>query len=257
MNNGWIKINRKILDWGWYQTPETTHLFLHLLLTANTEDKSWQGQVIKRGQLATGRVSLSKNTGISQQTIRTCLERLKSTSEITIESTSKFSIITVIKYNDYQSNAKDQPANQPAYQPATNQQLTTTKEYKNKKKRKNIAEAVAPLESSALVPIRDIPDLLKDKQKHIQIIGLYARAKDVPFTSTEHQSSFIRRNLRSAQNLASYGMPRIIEVMKYLRDNADFKWTLESVGKFIDDDLTAIKSKSDDNEDIIKKILNS
>ena len=42
----------------------------------------------------------------------------------------------------------------------------------------------------------------------------------------------------------SYDMNRIGEVMKYLVINADFKWTLETVGKYIDEDLSRL-NKSD------------
>ena len=88
-----------------------------------------------------------------------------------------------------------------------------------------------------------IPNLLNDKQKHIQIIGLWARAKKITFTGKAHQQSFIRRNLRAAQNLVPYDINRIMETMVYLIKNADFKSTLESVGKFIDEDLTTLGKK--------------
>ena len=105
------------------------------------------------------------------------------------------------------------------------------KESKVKESKVNISIAEA---SSALKPI---PNLLEDKQKHIQIIGIYARAKKIDFASKEQQSSYIRRNLRAARDLSGYEMPRIIQVMDYLLKTADFKWTLESVGKYIDEDL--------------------
>jgi len=89
-----------------------------------------------------------------------------------------------------------------------------------------------------------IPDLLNDKKKHIQIIGLWARAKKINFTSKAHQQSFIRRNLRAAQNLVPYDINRIMETMAYLIKNADFKSTLESVGKFIDEDLVKLHNKN-------------
>ena len=47
-NAGWIKIHRKIIKWEWYQDLPTKSLFFHLLLTANIEDKKWQGKVISR-----------------------------------------------------------------------------------------------------------------------------------------------------------------------------------------------------------------
>lgn len=89
-----------------------------------------------------------------------------------------------------------------------------------------------------------IPNLLMNKQKHIQIIGLWAKAKNITFTGKDHQSSYIRRNLKAAQNLVPYEIERIMEVMAYLVRHADFKATLESVGKYIDEDLTKLNNKS-------------
>jgi len=91
-----------------------------------------------------------------------------------------------------------------------------------------------------------IPDLLKDKQKHIRIIGLWARAKKITFVSKDHQKTYIRRNLRAARDLVPYKTDRIIEVMAFLVKKADFKTTLESVGKYIDEDLGEIKMKKQD-----------
>ena len=88
-----------------------------------------------------------------------------------------------------------------------------------------------------------IPDLLKDKQEHIRIIGIFAKAKKINFQSLESQRSFIKRNIRSASNLKGYNTDDIIGTMKYLIDNSDFKWTLETVGKYIDEDLTNLNKK--------------
>jgi hypothetical protein len=104
---GWIKLHRKITEWEWYTTPNMFQLFLHLLLTVNYEDDRWEGMTIKRGQRIFGYRKLSQETGISIQSIRTCLKRLKSTQEVTIKSTRKYSLITICKYEEYQINEKE------------------------------------------------------------------------------------------------------------------------------------------------------
>ena len=100
--NGWIKLHRKFLTWEWYQNSHMVHLFIHLLLNANHEPCRWQGIEVQRGQLVTGRKKLSDQTGISEQSVRTCLNYLKSTNEIASKSTNKFSIITICNYDSYQ-----------------------------------------------------------------------------------------------------------------------------------------------------------
>lgn len=129
--NGWIKIHKKFLEWEWYGDTTMTAVWLHILLSVNWEDTRWQGIEIKKGQCIFGRKAWSKKLNISEQTMRTCITKLKSTSQLTIKSTNKYSVITVLKWDEYQSIEKNQPANQPANQPTTNQQLTTPKEYKN------------------------------------------------------------------------------------------------------------------------------
>lgn len=129
--DGWIKIHYKFLQWEWANDANMVSLFIHLLLKANYKDKNWKGQMVKRGQLITGRKALEIETGISQQSIRTCLERLKSTNELTIKSTNKYSLITICNYEQYQTRSTNKS---PTDQPSTNQQLTTPKEGKKVKK---------------------------------------------------------------------------------------------------------------------------
>lgn len=100
---GHIKIDRKILNWEWYSDYKMVHLFLHLLIKANYKDNTWQGVTIKRGQLITGLHKLSGNTGLTVSQTRTCLTKLQNTGEIAIEVTNKYSVITICKYDTYQS----------------------------------------------------------------------------------------------------------------------------------------------------------
>lgn len=114
---GWVKLHRKFISWEWFTTPDMVHLFVYLLLMANREDNSWQGIQVKRGQLITGRKKLSEQTGISERRIRTCLQRLQNTGELTSISTSKHSVITICNYDDYQS--KQTTSDQQNVQPPT------------------------------------------------------------------------------------------------------------------------------------------
>jgi hypothetical protein len=100
---GHIKIDRKILNWEWYSDYKMVHLFIHLLIKANYKENTWQGVKIKRGQLITGLHKLSGATGLSVSQTRTCLTKLQTTGEIAIEVTNKYSIVTICKYDTYQS----------------------------------------------------------------------------------------------------------------------------------------------------------
>lgn len=99
---GWIKIHRKILEWEWYPDRDTREVFFHLLLTANHKAGRFMGHEIKAGEVVIGRKSLSKAVGISERSVRTALTHLKSTSEIAIRTTNRFSVITLLNWSKYQ-----------------------------------------------------------------------------------------------------------------------------------------------------------
>lgn len=131
----WIKLYRKFEEWEWFADSDMVKLFIFLLIRANYEEKSWRGLVIKRGQIATSLLSLSRECNMSIQVIRTCLHKLKKTGEATCNSTNKFTIITLCNYDNYQSEKEDSntPTNKRTTneQQTNNKQSTTTKEYKN------------------------------------------------------------------------------------------------------------------------------
>ena len=138
---GWIKLHRSLLDWEWFDYPDMVKLFVFILLSANSEDSKWRGVDINRGQFITGLNSLSGITKISNQKIRTCLSRLKNTGEINMQTTNKYTIITVCNYDSYQE--RQQTNNNKHNKQTTNKQQTNNnkqeeEEYKKKKKEENI-----------------------------------------------------------------------------------------------------------------------
>lgn len=132
MSDGWIKLHRKLNEWEWATKPETFNLFIHILLNANHKDGKWRGISVPAGSYLTGRKSLSSKTGLSERQVRTALTHLKSTNEVTIQSTNEYSIISVTNWKLYQHS--DQPnANE---RPASDQQATTNKNDNNEKNEK-------------------------------------------------------------------------------------------------------------------------
>ena len=124
MARRFIKLYEQIMNWEWYRHPNTLCLFIHLLLKAHYKDTEIGGRMIHRGQLVTSLPSLSTGTGLSIQQIRTALLHLKSTGEITDESTNQYRIITVVKYDDYQTSTGESTGNQQAINRQPNRQST-------------------------------------------------------------------------------------------------------------------------------------
>lgn len=144
MNDGYIKLHRKFLEWEWHSCPNDVALFLHLLINANWKDTRYKGIDVPRGSLVTGRKILSEEVGLTEQQVRTSLEHLKSTSSITIKTYSKFSIISINNYDKYQLDNQQVNQQVTSNQPASNQQVTTSKEYKNiKNKKENISKDIS------------------------------------------------------------------------------------------------------------------
>ena len=101
---GYIKLHRQILEWGWYSDIRTFRLFIHLLLKANYKDLVWEGHKILRGQLVTSLPKLASQTGLTERQVRVSLDKLKMTGEVSDKATNKYRIITVIKYDEYQTD---------------------------------------------------------------------------------------------------------------------------------------------------------
>lgn len=150
--NGFIKVHRQMVQWGWYKDPVVKVLFLHFLLTANFKDMEWMGRTIKSGQLVTSNNHLAEDLGLSVQQVRTALKKLKKTGEITSESTNKYTVITLVnwgKYQFFESQATSKITNE---QQASNNQITNEqqqrKNIKNNKECKEEKEIKASPDSS-------------------------------------------------------------------------------------------------------------
>ena len=132
---GYIKLYRQVMKWEWYDDANTFRLFIHLLLKANYEDAQWRGLKIKRGQLFTSIGHLSHELKISNKAIRIALDKLINTKEVASEGASNGTMITICKYDSYQSsfNTEGQTEGQTrGERGATNNNNNNNKEKKNK-----------------------------------------------------------------------------------------------------------------------------
>ena len=98
----WVKLHRSLVDWEWYKDGNTSRLFSHCLLKANWKDERHMGYDIPRGSFVTSLPDLADGLGLSVRQIRTAIEHLKSTGELTVTTTRRFSIVNVLKYGLYQ-----------------------------------------------------------------------------------------------------------------------------------------------------------
>ena len=142
MAGRFIKLYDKMLQWEWFHHPNTLCLFIYLLLKANYKDLEYHGIVIKRGQLVTSLPKISTDTGLSIQQARTALKHLCSTGEITDDADPQRRVITIVRYNEYQTSTGDSTGNQQTINRRSNRRstddLTPSIEYIELKNYRNI-----------------------------------------------------------------------------------------------------------------------
>lgn len=144
---GYALLHRKIMDVPFYKDAEAAHLWVHLILkTKHTPEyvMTDAGEIlVGRGKLLGGRNSLAFETGLKPDRVQYLLRKFKKLGMIDWVSHGKFSVFSVEKYDDYQSNfvpadyqqittskpAIPMPASNTV--PADYQQITTDKEYNN------------------------------------------------------------------------------------------------------------------------------
>lgn len=134
MKGDYIKINRSLLDWDWYGDINTCRLFVHMLLKANWKDGNFRGEEIKRGSFVSSLSKLSDETNLSVREVRTAINHLEKTGEVTINRHSKYSVFTVNNYCAYQQSDTQADKQVTGNRQASDKQATTIEERKKERK---------------------------------------------------------------------------------------------------------------------------
>lgn len=182
---GWIKLHRKMLDWGWYKDPAVKIVWLHLLLTVNREDSEFKGHKVPVGAGVFGRKELAGASGLTEKQVRRALEVLEKGQQIGIQRTNKFSIITITKWADYQEQGQQQGQQRANRGPTKGQQRATDKEVKKIRKgeEENSFGASAPAKKGSR-----LPDDWTPSEKNIQD----AQAQNLTTDEVRHEADKFR-----------------------------------------------------------------
>ena len=100
--NGYVKLNRNLLDWRWYRDANTIRVFLHLLLSANFKDQPFENIIVRRGEVATSYGAIAEALHISACQARTAVTHLKVSGTVSVKQYSKFQVISIISWDLYQ-----------------------------------------------------------------------------------------------------------------------------------------------------------
>ena len=132
---------RKMVDWEHYKDIATKVLFLHLLLSAAYEEtENENGFIIHSGYVLTSIRQLADETGLTVRQVRTSLEKLEATHEVTRTATHKSTLIKLEKWAFYQGEEKK--ATQRATQQTTHFNIYNNNNiYNTKRNTKNTKKA--------------------------------------------------------------------------------------------------------------------
>lgn len=213
----WVKSWDRIMNWEWYTQPLTCHLFRHLIQKAQWKPTQWRGIDIPLGGLVTSLTRLSVETGLSVQQVRTSLERLESTGEITRKTTNKYTLLIVNNYAQYQGDNTQDNNQITIKQQTNNKQITTYKKEKTDKKEKNThREDSGEFSANASKPkTKSIPEAA-------EVIDYWNQTYSKRFKATDQTSKQIKKLLDSGYTTED--MKKVIDYRaKEIQDNPDSK----------------------------------
>lgn len=152
MNNGWIKLYRKITDSPVFDNPKLLKTWVWCLCKAAHSEKDVivgkQIVHLEAGQFVFGRRSAAEKLKMNERTVYDYMHTLKDLQMIRIHSNNKYSLITIENWGKYQQGIEDyqQQTTQQTTQQSTQQttQQTTHKQEcnKNVKNVKNVKKHI-------------------------------------------------------------------------------------------------------------------
>lgn len=204
-DGNYIKINRKILDWEWYSDINTCRLFLHMLLKANWKESKFRGYTVPRGSFVSSIQSLAHETSLTNREIRTGISHLKTTGEVTIKTTNKFTIFTVLNYDLYQANDK-QDDKQETNERQTNDKLTTTIEERKKERKEEYINTVSD-------------DTVRQTEVR-QVIDAWNQLACYGIKSVTRLSSGTQRYERLMARIKQYGIDDVMKAIQKIQSSS-------------------------------------
>ncbi len=195
VNNGWVKIHRRLLDNPLIGQPSWAWLWVILLLKANHENSEiiWNGSLkaIKAGSFITGRKSLAELSGLSESTVERALNYMSKVGQIEQQKNNKYRVITIRNWSKYQ--VREQPVTQPVTQPAdTNKNV--------KKGKKNPVPSTGQLGNDVINLFQSInpsyEQLFKRSSQHaaaerlVELHGLHQLERVIGFVASRRGDRF-------------------------------------------------------------------
>lgn len=150
-NEGWVKFYRRLLGSAIWQNHNLMRFWTWCLLKATHETITIPVRhakvTLEPGQFIFTRPMACTETGLSEKTVRLCLETLRAgeSAEIGLTKGHNFSVVTIIKWEDYQNRDASRGRLKADKGPAKGRPIN--KEDKKKRNSIGVATASAPTDA--------------------------------------------------------------------------------------------------------------
>lgn len=244
---GWIKVHRKLLD-NPIITKDSDYLSVWIYILLNSTHKEYdtlfKGEriTLQKGQLITGRKSISEKLKINESKVQRILKTLENEQQIEQQNGNKNRLITILSWDKYQQDEQQTEQQVNNNRTTSEQQVNTNKNVKNIKNDKNILYIPASEEKSSPASAK------ANKHKH----GEY---KNVLLKDKELQS--LKGEYENWEELIKY-LDEYIEMKGYKAKSHYLcikKWVAEAVKR--ENNKQTIKSKDNKNTDWLKEELDN
>lgn len=224
---GWIKLHRKTLD-NPIITKDSDYLavWIYLLLNATHKeyDVLFKGEriTLKKGQLLTGRKSISEKLKIDENKVQRILKTLENEHQIEQQSSNKNRLITIVSWDKYQQDEQQDGQQVNNNRTTSEQQVNTNKNVKNIKNDKNVITTIG---DSCVDGLQDVIDFYQSNIGLITPYGIevftdYAKEmdNDVIIYAMKISVEADKRNIKYIKailnNWAKKGIKKLVDAQK-------------------------------------------
>ena len=216
---GWIKLHRKTLD-NPVVTKDGDYLAVWIYLLLNTTHKEYdvlfKGKrvTLKKGQLLTGRKTISEKLKIDENKVQRILKTLENEHQIEQQSSNKNRLITIVSWDKYQQDEQQNEQQVNNKRTTNEQQVNTNKNVKNIKNDKNVITTVG---DSCVDGLQCIIDFY---QNNIGLITPYALEVFTDYAKEKNYDVvFIKQ-----PGVMAYANPAV-DITKDIISRFDIKWS--------------------------------
>lgn len=235
---GWIKLHRKTLD-NPVVTKDGDYLAVWIYLLLNTTHKEYdvlfKGKrvTLKKGQLLTGRKTISEKLKIDENKVQRILKTLENEHQIEQQSSNKNRLITIVSWDKYQQDEQQNEQQVNNKRTTNEQQVNTNKNVKNIKNDKNVITTVG---DSCVDGLQCIIDFY---QNNIGLITPYALE-----VFTDYAKEMDKELIVLAMKKAVEANKRTIQYIKGILNN----WSKKGIKTVLDAEQEDKKFRQKDSQ---------